>query len=107
MNQGPDDSTSHEQRRAQRKQAGFQASMRGRGSQRFTVDVIDLSTTGFRADAALDLHAGDIVWLTIPGLSGLEAKVAWRDGFLYGFAFAHPLYPAVFDQITAFAEQQR
>ncbi|WNO53757.1 PilZ domain-containing protein [Stakelama saccharophila] len=93
-----------DQRRALRKCVEMRAQLRGRGGQRFTVAVTDLSTTGFRAEAAFDLKEGDLVWLTMPGMQGLEATVAWRDGYIYGFAFARPLYPAVFDRIVASSE---
>lgn len=90
-----------EERRALRKPVQFDAQLRDRGATKFAVRVIDISTTGFRAECDFRLHEGTLVWLTLPGMAGLEAHVAWRDGnFLYGFVFAQPLHEAVFDHIV-------
>ena len=45
------------------------------------------------------LNVGDRVWLTIPGMGGLESIVVWRENFHYGSAFVSPLHTAVFDHI--------
>lgn len=91
-------------RRALRKAVGLRARLRERGANKFTVDVVDLSTTGFRCETSFTLYVGHVVWLTLPGLSGLEATVAWKRGFRYGFAFDQPLHPAVFDHIVRLSE---
>ena len=75
------------------------AVVREPGSGNFNILVKDLSTTGFRCDTSHPLNPGAHVWVTLAGLAPLEAEVKWRDGFYYGFAFARPLYPAVFDHI--------
>ncbi len=89
----------NENRRAFRRAVRLRAQLRGRGAPKFDVQVLDLSTTGFRADVVFTLHIGDVVWMTLPGLAGLEAIVAWRGAHQYGFAFRTPLHPAVFDHI--------
>ncbi|MGN6269443.1 MAG: PilZ domain-containing protein [Sphingomonas sp.] len=95
---------SPEQRRASRKPVQFEAQLRDRGSSKFAVTVLDISTTGFRAECAFRLHEGTLVWLTLPGMAGLEAHVAWCDGnFLYGFVFTQPLHEAVLDHIVTLA----
>lgn len=81
----------------------LKAQLRERGSPKFHVKVLDLSTTGLEAEVVFTLHSGDMVWLTLPGLAALEATVAWRDAHRYGFAFRTPLYPAVFDHIIRLA----
>lgn len=94
-------SSSSENRRALRKGVRLKGKLRDRGTTTaFAVDVTDLSTTGFRCETSFTLYPGHTVWLTLPGLQALEAKVAWRSGYLYGLAFARPLYPAVFDHIV-------
>lgn len=90
-------------RRALRRAVRLEAQLRDRGPTRFTVDVLDLSTAGFRAETSFRLQVGGIVWLTMPGLSGLEAVVAWCEGFQVGCSFRNPLHPAVFDRIVAMA----
>ena len=84
-----------------RKPVRLRAQLRESGSGRFAIEVLDLSPSGFRAEATFVLNPGDRVWISLPGLTGLEAKVAWRRGTIIGAAFHAPLHPAVFDHITA------
>src|SRR3569623_552204 len=76
------------------------ARLRDRAANKYDVHLLDLSVTGFRAEAHYSLDAGAIVWLTIPGLQGLEATVAWRRAAVLGCKFRQPLYPAVLDLIV-------
>jgi PilZ domain len=89
-----------EARRAERLSVNIKASLRKQGTTKFDVEMHDLSMTGFRFETAFTLPEGTSIWLTIPGLGGLEAKIAWRRDFLYGASFVNPLYPAVFDHIA-------
>ena len=98
----PDDTDS---RRALRHPVSFSAHLRDRGATKFTVKLIDLSLTGFRAESDFGLHEGVLVWLTLPGMAALEATVVWRDGFLYGCLLSTPLHPAVFDHIVTLSER--
>jgi PilZ domain len=86
-------------RRADRLDIDFPAMLREAGMSKFSVKVKDLSVTGFRCETSFTMTMGSTVWLTIPGLSGLEATVAWKDGFKYGFAFLAPLHVAIFDHV--------
>ena len=89
-------------RYATRLDVRLNAALRELGSsQRFTVDVIDLSLTGFRCETSFNLRVGQAVSVTIPGLAPLEATVAWADGFRYGCAFERALHVAVFDHFVA------
>lgn len=97
----PNPGESDDSRRSLRKAVKMRAHLRDRGTTRFEIEVVDLSTTGFRAQTSFTLWPGTTVWLTLPGLAGLEAVVAWRDKFRYGCAFTKPLHPAVFDHIVA------
>ena len=76
------------------------ARVRDRHGNKYSVSLLDLSVTGFRAEAHYALDPGQIVWLTIPGMQGLEANIAWRRGRVIGCSFRHPLYPAVLDHIV-------
>src|SRR3546814_21048008 len=87
---GPIAGGSGDNRRALRKPVRLKAQLRDRGTAKFEIDVIYLSTTGFRAETSFTLWEGHIVWLTLPGLASLETPVAWRDGLLSGLAFAPP-----------------
>ena len=76
------------------------ATLRDRASNKFNVHLLDLSTTGFRAEAHPSLDPGALVWLTIPGMQGMEATVMWRKRDIVGCRFNHPLHPAVFDHLV-------
>ena len=76
------------------------ATLRDRRSNKFTVYLIDLSTSGFQAEAHPSLDPGAIVWLVIPGMEGLEATVMWRKRAVIGCRFNQPLHPAVFDHLV-------
>jgi len=85
----------------------FAAGLREPGtSQRFSVDIIDLSVSGFRCETSFTLNPGQCVYITIPSLGALEAKVIRRNRFDYGCAFEHPLHPAVFDHIVRIHSQR-
>jgi hypothetical protein len=101
----PIPSDTDESRRALRKAVKMRAQLRDRGTTRFEIEVIDLSTTGFRAQTGFTLWPGTTVWLTLPGLAALESVVAWRDKTRYGCAFTKPLHPAVFDHIVALGDR--
>ena len=92
-------------RRALRKAVRLTGQLRDRGSTKFAIDIVDLSTTGFRAETVARLHEGALVWLTLPGMTGLEAKVAWVDHMRCGCSFTQPLHAAVFDRIVAISER--
>lgn len=91
-------------RRALRKAVRLTGQLRDRGSTKFAIDVVDLSTTGFRAETIARLHEGALVWLTLPGMAGLEARVAWVDHRRCGCWFTQPLHPAVLERIVAISE---
>ncbi len=91
----------HDSRRAKRLDVEIGAMLRERGSTKFNVRIADLSITGFKCETSFTLTVGNRVWLSFPGLSGLEAEVAWRDRFESGCKFVSPLHPAIFDHIAA------
>ena len=70
-----------------------------RGIMRAQVEVLDVSVLGAKVECHDILRCGDVIWLTLPGLSPLEAVVAWAEGFTFGCRFVRPLYAAVFDAL--------
>lgn len=93
---------SGEHRRTLRLDVRFVAGLREPGSsQKFEVEVIDLSMTGFRFETSFTLKQGQKVFVTIPGVNTLEATVAWGRGYIYGAQFERSLYGAVFDHIAS------
>jgi hypothetical protein len=87
-------------RKAERTGVDIGAGLRQRGASGVTVQILDLSTHGFRASTHLDLHQGADVWLKLPGLEPLHAKVAWSNGHFVGCAFERPLHPAVLQMMV-------
>lgn len=91
-----------EHRRTVRLDVRFNACLREPGSsQKFEVEVIDLSMSGFRFETSFTIRPGNKVFVTIPGMSTLDATVAWGRGFIYGAQFENALHPSVFDMIAA------
>lgn len=87
-------------RQAERTGVEIGAGLRQRGASGVTVQILDLSTHGFRASTHLDLQAGADVWLKLPGLEPLHAKVAWSNAHYIGCAFERPLHPAVLQMMV-------
>lgn len=87
-------------RKAERTNVALGAGLRQRGASGVTVQILDLSTHGFRASTHLDLQPGCDVWLKLPGLEPLHAKVAWTSAHYVGCAFERPLHPAVLSMVV-------
>jgi hypothetical protein len=88
-----------EARCAERKEVAMGAGLRQRGAHPITVQVMDLSVTGFRAGTHLTLEAGSDIWLKLPGLESLHARTIWQRGHLIGCEFVRPLHPAVLEMM--------
>jgi len=87
-------------RTATRKDVILGAGLRQRGAHAITVQVVDLSTTGFRAATHLELDPGTDVWVKMPGIESLHSTVVWVRGHWIGCQFVRPLHPAVLDMIV-------
>lgn len=87
-------------RKAERKGCQIGAGLRQRGASGVSVQVMDLSTHGFRAATHLELEKGADIWLKLPGLEALHGRVAWTDGYLVGCEFVRPLHPAVLQMVV-------
>ena len=87
-----------EGRNAERIGVTIRAQVRA-GTDKMTIDVTDLSRTGFQIETVHRLALESKVYLVIPGLSGFEAVVKWSRRDLYGCAFVSPLHEAVFDNL--------
>ena len=84
-----------------RRPVTFKARVRDRGTARFEITVVDLSLTGLRGETLFTLTPDTSIWIMLPGLSSLEAKVAWQSRDQFGARFAQALHPAVFEHIAA------
>jgi hypothetical protein len=87
-------------RRAERNDVVLGAGLRQRGAHAVTIQVLDLSVSGFRAATHLQLMTGSDVWLKLPGLESLHARVVWMTGHLMGCEFVRPLHPAVLAMVV-------
>ena len=88
-------------RNSTRVQIEVGAGLRQRGAAGVSVQVMDLSTHGFRVATHLELPVGADVWLRLPRLEPCHATVMWAEGHYVGCAFERPLHPAVLDMIVA------
>lgn len=88
------------ERKSRRVAVDMSAALRQRGASGVSVQVVDLSSHGFRAATHLELPMGSDVWLRLPGLEPYHATVAWQEGHMIGCAFERPLHPAVLDMIV-------
>ena len=84
-----------EKRRAQRSKVTITASVRERGRSAIEARITELSVLGCKIEGSL-LSAGDVpLWVRLPGLESVEARVLWEENFTAGVAFEHPLHPAI------------
>ncbi|MEA3031636.1 MAG: hypothetical protein QOG13_2961 [Sphingomonadales bacterium] len=87
-------------RAAERVPVELGAGLRQRGASGVSIQVMDLSTHGFRGATHLELQIGTDVWLRLPGLEPYHATVQWTKGHFIGCAFERPLHAAVLDMIV-------
>ena len=87
-------------RKSERVSLELGAGLRQRGGTGVTIQIVDLSTDGFRASTHLQMEKGTDVWLRLPGLEPFHAKVMWSKGAFIGCAFERPLHPAVLEMIV-------
>jgi hypothetical protein len=90
-----------EDRSAPRVRLKIPAQMRPSGSPGFAVIVKDLSLSGVACEALTGMGAGTRVWLTLPGLNALQAKIVWNDGTMVGCEFDSLLNLPVMESILA------
>jgi PilZ domain len=90
-----------EDRSAPRVRLKIPAQMRPSGSPGFSVIIKDLSLSGVACEALTGMGSGTRVWLTLPGLNALQAKIVWNDGTMVGCEFDTLLNVAVMENILA------
>ncbi|HEX8525933.1 PilZ domain-containing protein [Allosphingosinicella sp.] len=87
-------------RAAERIGVEFGAALRQRGASGVSVQIVDLSTDGFRVATHLELPPETDVWLRLPGLEPCHARAVWCHGHYVGCRFVRPLHPAVLQMIV-------
>ena len=93
------------QRQAERIPTEIDASMRELGATGAEVRVHNLSTHGFMAEADNLYPVGAYVWLKLPGVGGVNARIIWRDSFRYGCEFVTAIADVQCDAAIAIGEQ--
>jgi PilZ domain len=87
------------QRKADRVPLSAEVQLRS-GTRRAVVKVNNLSATGARIAVAQMLRTDDQIYLKLPGLEAIEARVVWVDSFEAGCEFVRPLHPATFEAVV-------
>ena len=80
-----------ERRRASRLPVDFDAHVRELGATGVEARVLNISETGFMAQAASEFEVGSRVWLMLPGRQRANAVIKWVAGDKLGAEFAEPV----------------
>ena len=70
------------------------------GTKRANVTLRDISTLGARVRGVFLVHKDDRMWLKLPGLEAVEARVAWVTDFEFGCEFLRPIAQYVVDSVV-------
>ena len=80
-----------DRRSAQRVPVELEANMRELGASGVEARVLNISESGFMAEANGHFEVGSRVWLMLPGRKRANAVVKWTAGDKLGAEFAHPI----------------
>ncbi|WP_458389762.1 PilZ domain-containing protein [Sphingomonas sp. F9_3S_D5_B_2] len=80
-----------ERRRYARRHVAMDAKMRELGANGVEARVLNISESGFMAEAQGDFEVGTRVWLILPGRERANAVVKWIAGDKLGAEFAEPI----------------
>jgi len=80
-----------DRRRASRVDVSLEARVRELGSEGFEVRLLNISETGFMAEAEGMFEVGSRVWLILPGRERANALIRWIAGKKIGAEFAEPI----------------
>jgi hypothetical protein len=87
-------------RKEERKPVQGTATLRRSGYNKVEVTLLDLSTQGFKVETFGGITVGSPVWITLPGLAAMEARVVWARWDQVGCEFSNPLHPSVLDAVV-------
>jgi hypothetical protein len=80
-----------ERRKVERISIEKPARLRPNDWSRVSVNVIDVSTEGFRAAGDIQLRPGGYLSIEVPGVGKCDAKVVWQQSREFGAQFLRPL----------------
>lgn len=78
-------------RRAERLALDAETRLRPNSWSSLQVKMLDLSSSGFRAECEAKVKPGGSVSLDIPGLGSVDAQVEWQRGDQFGARFFAPI----------------
>ncbi|HET9398088.1 MAG TPA: PilZ domain-containing protein [Sphingomicrobium sp.] len=81
----------NDRRRMARHSVEIGARVRELGSEGFEAKLINISETGFMAEAEGEFEVGTRIWLILPGRERANALVRWIAGKRIGAEFAEPI----------------
>jgi hypothetical protein len=61
------------------------------------IDGIDVSVAGCALSYVDAPRLGELIWIKLPGLEAIPAKIEWAQDFRCGASFERRIHPAVFD----------
>lgn len=62
--------------------------------------LVDISAHGCRVELLSKVNIGDTVWVRLPGIQPICARVQWADEYLAGLHFENPIHSAVLRAIV-------
>ena len=80
-----------DRRRMSRHPVEIGARVRELGSEGFEARILNISETGFMAEADGELEVGTRIWLILPGRERANALIRWIAGKKIGAEFAEPI----------------
>jgi hypothetical protein len=80
-----------DRRRTMRVPVEIGARVRELGAEGFEATVLNISETGFMAEAEGEFEVGTRIWLILPGRDRANALVRWIAGTKIGAEFAEPI----------------
>lgn len=83
--------SNHDDRCERRSGVGLGARLRQHGAPGHPIDILDVSSRGFKAERCEPFRAGTYAWLTVPGMGTYNARIVWIDSFRLGCEFVTPL----------------
>ncbi|MDB5699279.1 MAG: hypothetical protein JWN69_2083 [Alphaproteobacteria bacterium] len=88
-------------REAERVKLDIEVEFRKSGYHKSTMDLQDLSRSGCKVELVDRVLPGETIWIKLPGLDSIPARVAWSRDWIAGLEFSTPLHPAVFEMLVA------
>ena len=106
MTNGPDDEPPvppvPDHRTGRRGSVLLQAHARHPGqAEPMTLRIRNLSAHGLGGDRVQGMVQGEVLILTLRGIGEVSGRVAWVAGSRFGFAFDHPIDPALIGKPSA------